>query len=98
MTVQRIAAVALLLGGIVALPRIARAQESVNQASVSGRVTDPQGGVVPGATVIARQTDTNLTAETTTDQAGRFRFPYLRVGPYEVKVHLDGFAEATRSL
>src|SRR5437763_940599 len=65
---------------------------------LSGRVTDSQGGVVPGATVTARQTETNLTAETTTDQQGRFRFPYLRVGSYEVKVHLAGFADSARAL
>ena len=76
----------------------AAAQEAVSQASVSGRVTDPQGGLVPGAVVTARQTETNLTAETTTDQAGRFRFPYLRVGPYEVTVRMQGFADATRML
>ena len=74
------------------------AQETINSASVSGRVTDPQGGVVPGALVTARQTDTNVTAETVTDAAGRFRFPYLKVGPYEVLVHLDGFADAKRAL
>ena len=53
---------------------------------------------MPGAVVTARQTETNLTAETTTDQAGRFRFPYLRVGPYQVTVRLQGFADATRTL
>jgi len=74
------------------------AQETISQASVSGRVTDPQGGVVPGAVVTARQTETNVTAETITDQGGRFRFPYLRVGPYQVTVRLQGFADATRAL
>jgi hypothetical protein len=74
------------------------AQETVNHASVSGRVTDPQGAVVPGAQVTARQIETNVTGETTTDQEGRFRFPYLRVGPYEIKVRLQGFADATRQL
>jgi len=54
---------------------VARAQETVNSASVSGRVTDSQGGVVPGAAVTARQIDTNVVAETTTSQDGRFRFP-----------------------
>src|SRR6188508_1730654 len=76
----------------------ARAQETVNSASVSGRVTDPQGAVVPGATVMARQTETNVTRETTTDQEGRFRLPYLKVGRYEITVRLQGFADATRTL
>jgi outer membrane receptor protein involved in Fe transport len=74
------------------------AQETINSASVSGRVTDPQNAVVPGALIIAKQTATNLQVETVTDREGRFRFPYLRVGPYEITVHLQGFATATRVL
>ena len=35
------------------------AQQSVGYASVSGRVTDPSGAVVPGAQVTARHTETN---------------------------------------
>ena len=76
----------------------AYAQENVNLASISGRVTDPQGRVVPGAQVTARQTQTNLTAGTVTDSEGRFRFPHLRVGPYAVIVRVAGFADATRAL
>jgi Carboxypeptidase regulatory-like domain/TonB dependent receptor-like, beta-barrel len=74
------------------------AQQSVDYASVSGRVTDQQGAVVPGAQVSARQTQTNVTTETVTDSSGRFRFPYLKVGPYELKVRLQGFADLTRTL
>jgi hypothetical protein len=74
------------------------AQQSVDYASVSGRVTDPQGAVVAGAQVSARQIDTNVTAETLADSAGRFRFPYLKVGPYELKVRMPGFADLTRTL
>ena len=72
------------------------AQESLNQATVSGRVTDPQGAVVPGATVTARQTETNLTAEAITDAEGRFRFPLLKIGPYEFTARLQGFAPTVR--
>ena len=61
-------------------------------------MTDEQGGVVPGAQVTARQTDTNLTAETVTDAEGRFRFPYLKLGPYRLTVRLPGFADVSRSL
>src|SRR6185295_3940742 len=41
---------------------------------------------------------THVQSETVTDQDGRFRFPYLRVGPYEVTVHLQGFSAPTRTL
>ena len=79
-------------------PAHVHGQETTNFASVSGRVTDAQGAVIPGARVSARQTETNVTAETVTNGEGRFRFPYLRVGTYEVKVRVDGFADTTRVL
>jgi hypothetical protein len=74
------------------------AQETVNQAAVGGRVLDPQEAAVPGALVSVRQTDTNVTAEAVTDAEGRFRFPYLRIGPYELRVRMDGFREHARAL
>jgi len=74
------------------------AQETINTGSISGRVTDPQGAVVPGAAVVARQVDTNVASETVTDGQGRFRFGYLKVGRYEIKVTVPGFADATRAL
>jgi carboxypeptidase family protein len=80
------------------MARSTSAQETVNYASLSGRVLDPQNAVVPGARVSARQTETNIVADTTTDGEGRFRFPYLKVGPYEVIIHLDGFADAKRTV
>ncbi len=81
---------------VVAVP--VAAQESINHASVSGRVTDAQGAVVPGATVTARQVETDVSASGVTDEGGRFRFPYLRVGTYDLSVQLAGFAEARRRI
>jgi hypothetical protein len=80
----------------IAIP--AFGQETINSATVSGRVVDPQGAVVPGALVVALETQTRIQSETTTDADGRFRFPYLKVGPYEVTVHLQGFSAPTRML
>ena len=77
---------------------LAWAQETVNHASISGRVTDPSGALVEGAQVAVRHTDTNLTWNLTTDREGRFRFPYLRVGRYEITVSGQGFAAVKRSL
>ena len=90
-------AVALLCAMCGAAPP-ALAQQSVDLASVSGRVTDPSGAVVPGAQVTARQTQTNVTSGTVTDREGRFRIPYLRVGPYELTVRQQGFHDAVRHL
>jgi outer membrane receptor protein involved in Fe transport len=58
-------------------------------------VVDAQGAVVPAAHVVARQVETNVSTETSTDAAGRFRFPSLRVGPYEITAHFEGFSDAT---
>jgi Carboxypeptidase regulatory-like domain len=74
------------------------AQQTINYASASGLVTDPTEALVAGAQVTARQTETNLTNTTTTDQEGRFRFPYLKPGPYQVTVRAIGFADATRAI
>jgi len=76
----------------------AAAQETINSASVSGRVTDPSGAVIQGARVTARQAETNLTSTAATDREGRFRFPYMRLGPYEIKVHHPGFTGLTRRI
>ena len=76
----------------------AAAQDTINTASLGGRVVDPQGAVVPGATVVAREIDTNALRETETTADGRFRFAYLKVGRYAITVHLDGFADVKREL
>jgi len=89
---------ALIALWVATSARSAVAQETINYASVSGRVTDPSGAVVAGAQVTARQTDTNLIGAAATDRDGRFRFPYLRVGPYEITVRQAGFADVNRRL
>ena len=77
---------------------MAAAQESIQYGSIGGRVEDGSGAVIQGAKVSARQVDTNLNSALLTDKEGRFRFPYLSVGEYEIKVQQVGFAEATRTV
>ena len=72
------------------------AQETLNNASVGGRVTDPSGATVEGAQVTARQTETNFSSKASTDVEGRFRFPYLKVGAWEISVKKEGFTESIR--
>lgn len=74
------------------------AQEAISQGSIAGRVLDAQAAAVPGAVVRVRHTETGVAVEATTGQDGRFRFAYLRVGPYELTVRLQGFRDVTRTL
>ena len=83
---------------VLALSHAAVAQQSVDYASISGRVTDRSGAVLPGARIIVRHVETNLTSVAVTGQDGRFRIPYLRVGAYEITATRDGFRDVTRRL
>ncbi|HJS73410.1 MAG TPA: carboxypeptidase-like regulatory domain-containing protein, partial [Vicinamibacteria bacterium] len=60
-------------------------------ADILGVVQDESGGMVPGATVTARNVDTGLVRATTTDEQGRYRIVALPAGPYEVTAELPGF-------
>jgi hypothetical protein len=77
---------------------VAFGQETINTASLSGRVTDPSGATVQSVQISARQLDTNTTLAAATDREGRFRFPYLKVGRYEITFHKPGFAEQSQTL
>jgi len=73
----------------------AGAQESIQYGSISGQVEDASGAVVQSAVVTARQTETNIGRSVLTDKDGRFRFPYLSAGHYEIRVQHSGFTEWT---
>jgi hypothetical protein len=74
------------------------AQQSVTSATLSGRIEDASGASVSGANVVATHLETNQHIETTSDQEGRFRFPYLRTGAYDLKIEAQGFASVAKQL
>lgn len=71
-------------------PSLASAQ-TVTTGSISGVVTDSQGGVLPGAAVTAVHTPTGTSYESVTDTGGRYTILNIRVGPYDVAVSMSGF-------
>jgi hypothetical protein len=87
-----------LLALALTASRPALAQQTVDVGSVSGRVTDGTGGTIPGASVTATHLATHIVASATTEPDGRFRFPYLRIGVYQITVSLAGFRDVTRTL
>jgi hypothetical protein len=76
----------------------AAAQQTVDAGSISGRVIDITGFVVPGVVLHATQRSTGVVTTVESDAQGRFRFPYLRIGEYELVTDLPGFKTVTRRL
>ncbi len=64
---------------------------SKNAVPLSGRVTDPNGSVIPGAEVTAQSASANIVRTTETNAAGRFAFASLPAGEYTLSVSADGF-------
>src|SRR3954471_16374717 len=65
-------------------------------AQIAGAVKDSSGGVIPGATVTARNAENGLTRVGVTDGSGEFRLPSLPPGRYSVSTELSGFSTETR--
>jgi hypothetical protein len=60
-------------------------------ASITGRITDPQGSAIVGAAVNMRETDRGTDWPTRTNGEGIYAFPRLPVGNYDLKVEAPGF-------
>jgi len=67
------------------------AAQSVSSAQVSGMVRDASGGALPGADVTITKIDTGAVRTAITGADGTYVFPNLPVGPYQLKVALQGF-------
>ncbi|HEY0366692.1 MAG TPA: TonB-dependent receptor, partial [Pyrinomonadaceae bacterium] len=74
------------------------AQLNVTSATLSGRIEDSSGAVISGANVTATHVETNQQHTATSDAEGRYRFPYLRIGAYDLKIDAQGFSRITRQL
>src|SRR5579864_2239834 len=75
-----------------------RAQETLTNASVTGRVLDPSEALVSHASVNALAIATNQSYTAQTDAQGRFRLPYLPVGEYRITAQADGFSQVSREV
>lgn len=73
------------------------ASGQVTTGTISGVVQDETGAVLPGAKVMVENLDTGMTRTAITDDQGRYRFPQLPLGSYEVQAELSGFQTGVRS-
>jgi len=84
----------VIAAGLV-LPLAAVRPQAADPGVVAGTVYDPAGARVPGARVIAIQTDSGQKLDTTTDQEGKFSIGPLPEGPWQMTVEVPGFAPRT---
>ena len=61
------------------------------RARLQGLVSDPSGGVLPGATVVLTNDGTGVKNTRTTNADGRFLFDFVESGTYSVSAELTGF-------
>ena len=90
---RTLAAIALVLAfGLTP----AAAQTGQIFGELVGKVTDAQGGVLPGVTVTLSGPAVMGTPTATTSTSGTYRFPAVNSGTYTLKFELAGFAPLVR--
>jgi Carboxypeptidase regulatory-like domain/TonB dependent receptor-like, beta-barrel len=85
----------LLVAVLLVLFFVVPANAQTFRGSINGTVTDPSGASVPGATVKATETATNIDHATVTSSEGQFAFQDLPLGLYKVSVTATGFPTYT---
>ncbi len=73
------------------------AQAGSLTAEIKGRITDPNGAVVNGATVTLTDPDKGVSRTATTDSQGEYRFLTLTPGTYQLKVEAGGFSSQLKN-
>ena len=80
----------ILITGLVCLSPWASYAQEVS-AGITGRVTDPSGSAIVGATVTAKDQDRGTEWPTKTNEDGIYAFPRIPVGTYSLKIEAKGF-------
>src|SRR6202171_3621258 len=76
------------LACVLATPR---ASGQAVYGSITGSITDPQGGGVSGAKVVVTNLTKGTTEEVTTNESGNFTVTHLIPDNYKIRVEAPGF-------
>jgi len=63
--------------------------------SLTGVVTDPSGAVIPGASIVVTNIQTGVSRDTITNSEGRYAFPQILPGTYQIIAKSPGFTDVT---
>ena len=90
-------AVLAILAGLSCMVAAPYAQAQVLYGSLIGTVSDPSGSVIPNATISAKDQNTGIQRDATSDSAGRYSFVNVQPGRYNIKVTAKGFKSFTKT-
>jgi hypothetical protein len=88
--------VAVSMLALGAAPAFAQGGGASSTGSISGTVSDAQGGVLPGVTVTATSPAQIGELTAVTNEAGVYRFPSVPPGEYRLAYELSGFQNVVR--
>src|SRR5262249_17795325 len=71
---------------------VVTAHAQVSAASINGAARDATGAVVPGSTVLLRNTETGVETRTTTNEQGVYVIQSILPGNYTLEASKEGFA------
>ena len=80
---------------MLAMAVSAAAQQGTTE--VRGRITDPQGAVLTGVSVVVRNQDTGMFRETVTNADGTYFVSGIVPGRYAIEAQLQGFKKYSRT-
>src|SRR4051812_13441719 len=82
---------------IVVCVSLCAAAQDLDNVTITGKVTDQNGGVVPGATVKATRDDTKLERIVVTDGDGTYKIIQLAPGKYTLTASANTFQQTVES-
>lgn len=94
--IRALACVAVAIVCLCVASESRAAQGGTATATLSGRIADDTGGILPGVTVTVTNVATNQARSVITNEEGRYTFPGLQPGRYSLSCELPGFATFVR--
>jgi hypothetical protein len=86
-----------VVGLVVALAIPASLNAEQGTAQISGKVTDAQGAVLPGVSIVVKNEETGAARELSTSAEGTYAAAQLMPGRYAVSARLAGFRPIDRT-
>jgi hypothetical protein len=97
MILQRLAPVVAIVLSLCCLTSHVATAQNTNAGEIRGSVSDASGSVMPGVTVTVLNTDTGISRQLTTNEAGIYDAVSILPGNYTITFSKEGFEKLVRS-